>query len=251
MEVRRLLETQRDENSGDLSQDPNLFAIELAYVIEQYGKDTEEDALTILDLYLKGANSVILATSYAHRNATHTIVLWNTLIQYCLEGIRIDSSIGNDTRSEGVLFGSLLESAALCGADLALLVTRIPQGMMIEGLRPRLVAAVGDYRLKLQMHEATSDIGNREKISLLREWTHRSRRAMRYSRVSGVGTVEWIDPIDICQDQECRIETSWTEHIGTAESVSTVTDYSHEIDDSTLKACCVVHESDFLGCGLV
>ena len=194
MEVRRLLETQRDENSGDLTKYPNSFAIELAYVIEQYGKDTEEDALTILDLYLKGANSVILATSYAHRNAMHTIVLWNTLIQYCLEGIRIDTSSGDDTRSDGALFGSLLESAALCGADLALLVTRIPQGMKIEGLRPRLVAAVGDYRLKLQMHEATSDIGNREKISLLREWTHRSRRAMRYSRVSGEGQLVGATP---------------------------------------------------------
>jgi vacuolar protein sorting-associated protein 41 len=179
MEVRRLLEAQREDSSD---QFPHSFAIELAYVIEYYGKDSEEDALTILDLYLKGAKSVMLATSYSLRNAKHTVLLWNTLIQYCLEGssANLPSHTGQDTKDNGTLFGSLLESAAVCGADLALLVTRIPQGMKIEGLRPRLVAAVGDYRLKLKMHEASSDICNREKVNLLRELNHRSRRGMRY-----------------------------------------------------------------------
>ena len=185
IEVRRLLEAQREESSGDF---PHSFSIELAYVIEHYGKETEGDALTVLDLYLKGASSVTLATSYAQRNTRHTIVLWNTLIQYCLEGnSSTDSREG--AREDGALFGSLLESAAVCGADLALLVTRIPQGMNIEGLRPRLVAAVGDYRLKLKMHESASNICNVERIGLLRELTHRSRRGMRY-----ITTVEADDP---------------------------------------------------------
>jgi hypothetical protein len=51
--------------------------------------------------------------------------------------------------------------------------------MGIEGLRPRLVAAVADYRLKLLMHKSSAEIASEEKITLHRERTHRSRRGMR------------------------------------------------------------------------
>mmetsp|Transcript_26384 Transcript_26384/g.61383 ORF Transcript_26384/g.61383 Transcript_26384/m.61383 type:complete len:175 (-) Transcript_26384:1522-2046(-) len=125
----------------------------------------------MLDLYLTGAESVTLAASYAQRNTKHAAVLWDTLIQHCL-----DARLGDD----GTLFGSLLEAAALCGADLALLVTRIPEGMNVHGLRPKLVKAVGDYRLKLKMHEASKETGETEKIGLLRELGHRSRRGTRF-----------------------------------------------------------------------
>jgi hypothetical protein len=81
--------------------------------------------------------------------------------------------------ADGSLFGSLLEAAALSGADLAHLVAQIPPGMGIEGLRPRLVAAVADYRLKLLMHKSSAEIASEEKITLHRERTHRSRRGMR------------------------------------------------------------------------
>jgi len=78
----------------------------------------------------------------------------------------------------------LLEAAALVGADLAVLVTRIPQRMNIEGLRPRLVAAVADYRMKLSMHESAADTCRSDRVSLLRELGHRSRRGMRQSGAS-------------------------------------------------------------------
>ena len=147
--------------------------MELAFVIEEYGDGTDDDADTVLDLYLNGTQSVMMAASYAQRTTGHGARLWNNLIQYCLDE-------GQSKGGDGSLFGSLLESAALCGADLSLLVSRIPEGMNVEGLRPKLVAAVGDYRLKLKMHEASTTIAEREKKSLLVELGHRSRRGTRY-----------------------------------------------------------------------
>ena len=164
-----------------------MFAIELAFVIEEYGDGSEEDAKAILDLYLNGANSIMLAASYAQRDTAHGSELWDTLIQFCLDA-------GATNRDDGSLFGSLLESAALCGADLSLLVTRIPEGMNVEGLRPKLVAAVGDYRLKLKMHEAATGIGEKEKIGMLRELGHRSRRGTRFYGAQKAPKAELVSP---------------------------------------------------------
>lgn len=123
---------------------------------------------------MNGAKSLMLAVSYAQRNATYSSQLWKILIDHCLNNADGD-------KKDGSLFGSLLECAALSGADLAHLVTQIPQGMNVEGLRPRLVAAVADYRWKLKMHEAASTIGTNERVVLLRELAHRSKRGTRFS----------------------------------------------------------------------
>jgi hypothetical protein len=117
---------------------------------------------------MKGAKSLVLAVSFAQRTPSHSSRLWTTLIDYCI------------AHESGRLFGSLLEASALSGADLASLVTKVPPGMSIEGLRPRLVAAVADYRLKLKMHETASESATQELISILQELGHRSRRGARY-----------------------------------------------------------------------
>jgi hypothetical protein len=125
---------------------------------------------------------LVLAVSFAQRTPSHSSRLWTTLIDYCI------------AHDNGRLFGSLLEAAALSGADLASLVTKVPPGMAIEGLRPRLVAAVADYRLKLKMHETASEGATQEMISILQELSHRSRRGARYQfpvtlpKTTGVGT---------------------------------------------------------------
>lgn len=187
-EVKRLLEAQRagdadpalvDTTPGEVKF-PQLFVLELAYLLEHYGKSTEEEARMILDLYLKGAKSLTMAAFYAQRNTAHSSLLWGSLLDHCLSKNKDDDSETASGKVDGTLFGSLLEAAALSGADLAHLVTEIPQGMRIEGLRPKLVAAVTDYRLKLQMHQAVSEVISKEKIVLLRELSHRSRRGMRY-----------------------------------------------------------------------
>ena len=179
-DARRLLESERTGNKqglqSDIVQYPSHFAIELAYIIESFGKGTEEEAKQILDLYLNGSKSLMLAVSYAQRNSAYSSQLWAILIEHCLHNSQDDGD-----KKDGSLFGSLLECAALSGADLAHLVTQIPQGMNVEGLRPRLVAAVADYRWKLKMHEAASSIGTNERIVLLRELAHRSRRGTRFS----------------------------------------------------------------------
>jgi hypothetical protein len=183
-EVRRLLESKRSESNQDVAQFPRSFALELAYVVEHYGDGSEEDAHQVLDLYLKGAKSVMLAAAFAQRNTEFASVLWEALIRYCLVGGKMADDfdlLGEDSQVDGTFFGSLLEAAALVGADLALLVTSIPPGMNIEGLRPRLVATVADYRMKLTMHEASAETGAKDRVALLRELGHRARRGARHS----------------------------------------------------------------------
>ena len=187
--ARRTLESYRsrrdnvedEEEASSVVDRSHFFALELAYIIEHYSDETEAEAKGILDLYLEGADSVVLAVSYAQRQRQHSAALWEKLISYCLSA---DVAKGRN----GLLFGSLMEAAALSGADLARLVEKIPPGMVVEGLRPRLVAAVADYRLKLNIHEAAATVAAVDRNVLLREVTHRSRRGVRYQRSDlGVG----------------------------------------------------------------
>jgi vacuolar protein sorting-associated protein 41 len=170
-EVTKLLEAERNKDNNS-----STFALELAFVKEQFGEDTEAEAREILELYLKGTKCLMLAVSYTQRAIDYTPILWQMLIENCLSN---STAAEISASADGSLFGSLLEAAALSGADLAKLVNQIPPGMAIEGLRPKLVAAVADYRLKLQMHQSSSSIAHDEKIDLLRELAHRSRRGVR------------------------------------------------------------------------
>lgn len=165
---------------------PHLFARELAYVIDRCGSGSEEDSRTILQLYLEGAKSLPLAVAYAQRNKAHSTMLWDSLVSYCLDpkpqltrkrkGKRKDSI---SDKEDGHLFGALLEVAARSGADLSHLVSKIPKGMQIEGLRPRLIASIADYRVKVQMHKAAAEVLNKDKVDLLRELAQKSRRGTR------------------------------------------------------------------------
>ena len=179
-EVRQMLEYRRSEIKREAGKSTSLFARELAYVIERSSSGSEEDARTILQLHLEGSKSLPLAVAYAERNGKYSVMLWDKLVSYCLQG---NSSSLNSTATDGSLFQGLLLAAAQCGADLALLISQIPEGMHIEGLRPMLLAAVADYRLKLKMHEASGDIMTKDKVSLIREMTHKSRRGLRATSV--------------------------------------------------------------------
>jgi len=176
-EVGKLLEKERKGGAGV----SHIFASELAYIMEHFGDNSEAEAKVVLELYLKGAQSLMLAVAFAQRCQAHSAVLWEILLAYCLSGSNTEAS--ETPNVDGSLFGSLLEAAALSGANLAHLVTQIPEGMAIEGLRPRLVAAVADYRLKLQMHESSTKVAEEEKIDLLRELTHRARRGVSYEHI--------------------------------------------------------------------
>lgn len=173
IEVAKILEVER-RGSAEIS---GVFALELAFIIENYGNDTIQDATLVLELYLKGAKSLMLAVAYAQRATPHSVTLWQLLLDYCLAP---SGDVDSGVLDSGSLFGSLLEAAALSGADLAHLVKKIPEGMAVEGLRPRLVAAVADYRLKLQMIEYSTMVATGEKKSLLRECGHRLRKGLRF-----------------------------------------------------------------------
>lgn len=175
-DAKSALEAERSDNKGTFS---HTFALELSYIIEHFGNESEDEAKEILDLLMKGAESLTLAVSFAQRNHEYSSLLWESLISYCLPRTT-DSEEEKSHKMDGNLFGALLEAAALSGADVASLVTRIPPGLEVKGLRPRLVAAVADYRLKLKMHEAASEAATQEMIIILREVSHRSRRGARY-----------------------------------------------------------------------
>eukprot|EP00934_Nitzschia_sp_Nitz4_P003674 Nitzschia sp. Nitz4//scaffold11_size288233//2865//7314//NITZ4_000723-RA/size288233-processed-gene-0.132-mRNA-1//1//CDS//3329533921//3664//frame0 len=180
IDARRELETIRSEDvdpneGGGVDFVSSSFALELAYIIEHYTDLNEAEAIAVLYMYLKGTNSIMLGVAYAQRQREYSSMLWDKMIEFCLT-----PGESKVRASNGMLFGELLEAAALSGADLARTVSNIPPGMVVEGLRPRLVAAVADYRLKLGIHQAAAAAAEEEKVSLLRETAHRSRRGARF-----------------------------------------------------------------------
>lgn len=176
-EVGKILEKERRGSAGV----SRILALELAYMMENFGDGSESDAQLILELYLKGTQSIMLAVSFTQRAHDYFGKLWETLIEYCLSNSSVAEESTQDKTSlkSGALFGSLLEAAAHCGADLAHLVSQIPPGMQVEGLRPRMVAAVADYRLKVELHSISTDIAIAEKVLLYQEMSRRSHRGMR------------------------------------------------------------------------
>jgi len=191
---------------------PHLFARELAYVIDRCGSGTEDDSRIILQLYLEGAKSLPLAVAYAQRNKAHSKMLWDSLVSYCLDpkpqstrkrkGKRKESI---SEKQDGHLFGALLEVAARSGADLAHLVGEIPKGMQIEGLRPRLIASIADYRVKVQMHKAASHVLNKDRVDLLRELAQKSRRGTRIEGRSFAGEKESVNNEHPCLADKSKI----------------------------------------------
>jgi len=163
------------------SVDSPVFARELAFVIESFGKGTVDDAKEVLELYVRGEKNLYMAVAYAERNTKHSSILWDILVEYCTTADPLSSSdeTNQNRGAQGALFGSLLEAAAHTGSDLATLVTRIPEGMSIEGLRPKLIAAISDYRYKVKIHEQVDNILMEDKVSILRELSHVSRRGER------------------------------------------------------------------------
>jgi len=171
---------RKDPKDNGTLKFPHLFAHELAYVIEQSGSISEEDAKKVLLLYLEGVVSLPLAVEYVQRQTSLTSILWETLVNYCLDAeMEEEPSSRDESGKNGELFGSLLEVAARSGADLAHLVSKIPIGMSIQGIRAKLVSAISDYRFKLKINEDAVKIFSDDKISLLREQCHRSRRGVR------------------------------------------------------------------------
>jgi len=170
--VREKLETYRGGGA-----DSPVFARELAFVIETFGKGTIEDAKEVLQLYLRGAKNLYMAVAFAERNTKYSSVLWDMLVEHCTTPD--PTSDANHNSALGALFGSLLEAAAHTGSDLASLVSRIPEGMSIEGLRPKLIAAITDYRYKVKIHEHVDNMLMDDKVSVLRELSHLSRRGKR------------------------------------------------------------------------
>jgi len=177
--------TKTTKTPPTITKYPHIFARELAHMIEWSGGSVTddaakatEDAKTVLNLYLEGVVSLPSAVAYAERKTTHSAMLWEILVSYCL-GTTKTTTTTKTPETSGVLFGSLLEVAASSGADLAHLIVCVPPEMCIEGIRPKLVAAISDYRLKLKIHESASDVFLSDKVSLLRDQCHRARRGLR------------------------------------------------------------------------
>jgi hypothetical protein len=175
LEVGKMLQKERRGGSGIST----TFALEVAFIMEHFGENSEDDAKLILELYLLGSKSVMLAASFAQRNLLHSELLWKILVDHCLLNVNPSKSFVSSS-IDGSMYGLLLEAAAFCGADLAHLIAQIPPAMQVAGLKPLLVAAVSDYRLKVQMHNSSSKVASKDKLMLLREVTQRARKGMRY-----------------------------------------------------------------------
>mmetsp|Transcript_13614 Transcript_13614/g.26044 ORF Transcript_13614/g.26044 Transcript_13614/m.26044 type:complete len:313 (+) Transcript_13614:1-939(+) len=171
--IREKLEAYR----GGVIDSP-AFARELAFVIENFGKGTVEDAREVLQLYIRGAKNLHMAVAFAERNTKYSGILWDMLVEHCTTPDPA-SGAADQNSSLGALFGSLLEAAAHTGSDLGSLVSRIPEGMSIEGLRPKLISAITDYRYKVKIHEQVDNMLMEDKISVSRELSHVSRRGSR------------------------------------------------------------------------
>ncbi|GKY90900.1 hypothetical protein MPSEU_000062800 [Mayamaea pseudoterrestris] len=174
-EVAKKIEIERKGGDGN----SHTFALELAYIMEHFGGDSEDEALIILDLYLKGANSLMLAVSFAERSRLYSSILWKQLIDFCLKNVGNESKEKQIHSNDGSLFGSLLEAAALSGGDLANLISQIPPNMAIDGLRPRLVTAVTDYRLKVEIGEKAAKISANDRRALRSEADCRLKKGQR------------------------------------------------------------------------
>ena len=73
--------------------------------------------MAVLDLFLEGVKSVMLGVSFAQRHRQYSSVLWDKLINHCLSK-RLATPVEDGTGG-GMMFGSLLEAAAVSGADVA------------------------------------------------------------------------------------------------------------------------------------
>ncbi len=181
----------------------------MAFVIENFSNGSVEDAKEILQLYLRGAKNLFMAVAFAERNTAYSSILFDMLVEHCTTPDPTSDS--NQNSAMGALFGSLLEAAAHTGSDLASLVSRIPEGMSIEGLRPKLIAAITDYRYKVKMHEHVEKILLEDKVSILRELNHVSRRGERISLdesnkgTKGTRTVLLQKPIDLLKSQRRKV----------------------------------------------
>ena len=121
----------------------------------------------------------------------------------------VDHCTTTDPLNNANLFGSLLEAAAHCGADLSSLVARIPEVMAIEGLRPKLIAAVTDYRHKVKIHEYVAEILTEDKVFILRELSHLSRRGTRIAgmRKTNMSTRHKSDQLLLRSTKRSLLET--------------------------------------------
>ena len=172
------------------AEHPHLFAHELAFVIERSGAVTEELSNQVLLLYLEGVVSLPLAVEYAERNVRYSSMLWDNLVSYCL------TKESHGRKSNGKIFGSLLEVAARSGADLSKLVSKIPKKMSIDGIRSKLVAAISDYQIKVQMHKAAYEVLSCDKVTLLRQQYYRSRRGNRIDLNAAGQDIAWKDKLE-------------------------------------------------------
>lgn len=189
-----------------------VFARELAFVIENFGRGSVEDSYEILQLYLLGAKNLHLAVAFAERSSKHSDLLWDKLIEHCTTPSGLISG-ENQNSAMGAHFGSLLEAAAHTGSDVANLVYKIPTGMSIEGLRPKLIAAVSDARNKLKMHDRLAAVLLEDKVSILRELSHVSRRGERISVGRGSGVIKtkndmWSKPSDLLKSSRQNFSPS-------------------------------------------
>ena len=72
---------------------------------------------------------------------------------------------------------------------------------------PRLVAAVADYRLKVQLNETSSSIASDERLLLVRETSHRMRRGVRVGSVDEPSAAEEKEAVAVEEKLASTLKT--------------------------------------------
>jgi hypothetical protein len=154
-----------DDARALLSKDKSLPR-ELGFVMEK-SEVGEDDAKTVVNLYLVECESVMLATNFAEAHSASREVLWEIVVAHCLKNEKL---------------GELLECAASIGADLSTLVAKIPKGMEIKELKAKLLNSIDNYRVLVECHRAVADVASADRLCLLRNKSHIVRRGVREKR---------------------------------------------------------------------
>jgi len=147
------------------STTPTPMHQEMVYILSRLGNTKEALALIIEEL-----EDVPQAIEFIKNS--HDASLWSDLVDRSLKSPRfIAGLLGN--------IGTAVMMEKDQGVDPAQLISKIPMGMRVPGLRDKLVKIISDYTMQLQLRESCNLVLKADCFELLKKLCYQQRRAMR------------------------------------------------------------------------
>jgi hypothetical protein len=146
----------RLENALELCQTRKLYP-EMVFVLTRMG-----NARQALALLLEHVGDVAQAIDFCQ--AQEDEELWEVLISHCLSQPRLVAPLLQDIGAH---------------VDPLKVVKRIPKGMVIDGLREKLIKIISDYHLQMSLKEGCEHILKSDVVGLEKRLDRMQRRATR------------------------------------------------------------------------